>query len=397
MREIYRDTDLVVRMVQTRRPRRWVVTFESHMMDRPEGRRGFAEAFLASREISAIHVLARGNHWYQYPGMAAALAAIDAALREAGARRIVTYGSSMGAYAAVRFAKAVRATGVLAMSPQYSINRAVLPEELRWQDEAREIVWQDGLEGPITSCVPTVIVYDPKDGDALHTQRIAAETPVVALPVRYAGHPSTAFMVQQQLVEPMLRSLLRNTFDAEDARQTLAAALKASPTYLAGLARHQPQHRVRLAVRLARRALEHAKSADHPLFRNELGRHLSRAGEHAEALEHFEAAVEKSKRHLGYLHPYGEALIAAGRTDAACAIGREMVDRAGDRSESHALLGRALAAAGDHAGARACMVRAGELNPAYRQPPPAIRAVRGPLKTLARALRRLVRWLRRRS
>lgn len=393
MREIYRDADLIVRMVPKGRMRRWIVTFESHMMDRPEGRRGFAELFLAGHEISGMHVLARGNHWYQYPGMRAALAAIDTALQEVGARRIVTYGSSMGAYAAVRYASAVRATGVLAMSPQYSINRALIPEEQRWQDEARDIVWQDGLEDPITSCVPTVVVFDPKDHDAVQVARIAAETPIVPVPVRYAGHPTTAFLVQQQLIEPMLRSLLKNRFDAVATQRSIAAILKSSPTYLAGLARHQPQHRVHLAVRLARRALANAKEADHPLFRNELGRHLSRAGEHAEALEHFKAAVETSNRHLGYVHPYGEALIAAGHLAEAVEIGREMVERAGDRSESHALLGRALAAAGDQAGAQACRIRAGELNPVYRQPPPVVRAVRTPLAKAVRHVRRLGRWM----
>lgn len=390
MREIYRDADLVVRMVPKGRMRRWIVTFESHMMDRPEGRKGFAEAFLASRELSAMHVLSRGNHWYQYPGTRAALAAIAAALEEAGAQRVVTYGSSMGAYAAVRFASAVRATGVLAMSPQYSINRAVMPEELRWQDEARDIVWQEGLEDAIASCIPTVIVFDPRDHDAAQVARIAAETPIIPLPVRYAGHPTAAFMVQQQLVEPMLRSLLKGRFNQEAARKTVAEILKSSPTYLAGLARHQPQHRIRTAVSLARRALANARPADHPLFRNELGRQLSRAGAHEEAIEHLQAAVETSSRHLGYLFPYGEALIAAGRIPEACAVAREMVERAGDRSESHALLGRALAAAGDEAGARACRARAAELNPAYRQPT-AIQALPGPLKTVAR---RVGRWMR---
>ncbi|WP_375288770.1 alpha/beta hydrolase [Sphingomonas sp.] len=390
MREIYRDSDLVVRMVPQGRARRWIVTFESHMMDRPEGRRGFAEVFLATRGISAIHVLARGNHWYQYPGTPAALAAISAALADSRARRIVTYGSSMGAYAAVRFASAVRATGVLAMSPQYSINRDVVPEEQRWQDEARDIVWQDGLEDTIRSCTPTVVVFDPRDPDALQVARIAADTPIEAIPVRYAGHPSTAFLVQQRLVEPLLRSLLQKTFDPAEARRTVETALKGSPAYLAGLARHQPPHRIGLAVRLARKALEIAAPADHPLFQNELGKLLSRAGRHDEALEHLRASVEASRRHLGYVYPYGEALIAAGHLDAAVEIGREMVERAGDRSEAHALLGRALAAAGDHVGARACRARAGELNPAYREPPVIVRAARGPLRALAHTARRLL-------
>ncbi len=389
MQEIYRDEDLIVRMVPQGRMRRWVVTFEMHVTERQPERRAFGERFLRRIGMSAIHVLARGNHWYNYPGTPHALHAIRTALDEAGARRIVTYGSSMGAYAAIRFAPSIRATGILALSPQYSIDRAIMPEEDRWQDEARDIVWQADLAGPLLPCAPTVVVYDPRDADARQVARIAQDIPIIPILAPYVGHPATAFMAQQKLVEPMLDSLLRNRFNPVAAQATVKQALKTSSTYLTGLARHQPRHRTALAIRLARHALSLAAEADRPPVHHALAQLLSRAGAHDEAIAHAAIAVEASERNLGYLFPFGEVLLAAGRIEETKAIAEEMMARAGHRSEAHALLGMALQAGGDTAGARKCLMRAAALNPAYEPLVPPVER-QGGLRAVLREGGRLI-------
>ena len=114
--EIYRSNNILVRsaVINDRDP--VVVTFEHYDIGKGFDRFGFGEQFLLSQGISAVHVLGSGNDWYQYDDIFDALGAVRAVT--ADARRTITYGSSMGGYAAVRLADASGADAVLALSPQ---------------------------------------------------------------------------------------------------------------------------------------------------------------------------------------------------------------------------------------------------------------------------------------
>ena len=84
------------------------------------------------------------------PGTAARAAVPEGA-------RVMTYGSSMGGYAALRFARALRADAILALSPQYSIDPAVVPWEDRWRQDGARIAWLPALAGPLDPNVRPLI------------------------------------------------------------------------------------------------------------------------------------------------------------------------------------------------------------------------------------------------
>ena len=98
---LFQRPDLQVRSARSFGSDVCFVTFDSYSdlgtLDRP----GFAESYLHGRGIDAVHILSRSNDWYLYPYSAEAFAAARAAV--AGYRSVFTYGSSMGAYAAIRF------------------------------------------------------------------------------------------------------------------------------------------------------------------------------------------------------------------------------------------------------------------------------------------------------
>src|SRR4051812_18878425 len=81
----------------------------------------FAESFVAGRRESAVHVIPKHDHWYQVEDIWAALAAARDFAAGAQAQRIITYGSSMGAFAAIAFAKELNADLVIAAAPQVSV------------------------------------------------------------------------------------------------------------------------------------------------------------------------------------------------------------------------------------------------------------------------------------
>jgi len=254
---------------------------------------GFGEAFLDGQRIDAIHVAGNGNDWFQYPEMPEALAAIRAA---AGGRRLFTYGSSMGGYAAIRFAGALGAEGAIAISPQYSLDRRVVPSERRWRREAARLRF---LPWPDPDPPGAVIFYDPCGPDGAHAGLWAAERPAVLVPLPHAGHPAGMFLLQAGLLGPAVLDILAGRFDRPALLRAARARRRQSGHYLAMLAGAQPPWRRRLAMRLLRAAMEAAPLMT--LYPSRLAGMLYRAGEDTEA-EHWH-------RHALALAPDDPALL----------------------------------------------------------------------------------------
>ena len=119
---VYESAELRVVAVRPHRSRSAVVTFSSYVHHRTLDRPGFGEAFLLKYGIDAVHVVCRGNEWFQYDDLRPAL---ELAAREIGGyENRVAYGLSMGGYAAINFSDWLGVDRVIAIAPQYSITRA---------------------------------------------------------------------------------------------------------------------------------------------------------------------------------------------------------------------------------------------------------------------------------
>ena len=320
--ELYRSDTVLVRQVGGDDERHWVITFDHHSIGEGFDRLGFGEDFLFANGISAIHVLGRGDDWYQYDDVFDALATVKAAT--AGAERRITYGSSMGGYAAVRFADAVAADGVLALSPQWSINPAKAPWEDRWPQDSHRIAWNDRIDGAVRCRTTPILVYDPcMPLDHRHATRIAAETQSVLLPVSYSGHPSSTFLGEVRLLRTLLEDILQDRFDKATTIAAVRARRATSSVYLGTLAEHQPAVRPRTALALARAA--HAAQPGRTLGMLSLARMLTRSDHHSEAIAlHRRIAILTGRLPI-YLVPFADALWAAGDTGEALEIAQEVV------------------------------------------------------------------------
>ena len=294
-----------------------VVTFANYEEAPGKDAPGFGEGFFGGLGIDAIHVTAARNDWFQYPEMPALCRAVAAA---AAGKRVIAYGSSMGGYAALRFAGALGAVNVVAISPQHAIARTLVPWERRWRAEARRICflpWRDAGAPP-----PAILLFDPHNPDARHAAAWARERPVTAIALPHAGHPATTFLAQVGLLGETLRAIVEDRFDPEVLRIEARLRRRGSAEYLARLANAQPAHRRRLALALAARAATlgdggpylalHAMllyragddagaeaayraalvaAPEYALARFRLSRFLQRTGRYAEALDLAEAAL----------------------------------------------------------------------------------------------------------
>ncbi len=147
--------------------------------------RGFDRAGFAQLMIKT-----RANDWFINDDTPQLLTILPDIAQEFDAVHLL--GFSMGGYGALRFAKVLRADHLIAVSPQISIAREVVPFDRRYRDAASGF---DPVAGtvPPQNAVAGAVVFDPfVRNDRLHAELIARDFPqlqVIRLP--FGGHPAT--------------------------------------------------------------------------------------------------------------------------------------------------------------------------------------------------------------
>ncbi len=356
---LYESRDLLVRQVPAGDAARHVVTFDCYHDDRTLARPGFGEEYFVRHGVAATHLLSRDNDWFQYPELPDALAVVRAAV--SGAGPVLAYGSSMGAYAAVRFGEEAGGTAVLALSPQYSIDPAKTPFERRWGQDRRRVRPLPALDGPIRSRIRTVVAYDPHGMDRLHADLIARDTTIQRLRLPFAGHPVGGYLQEAGLLHGVVMGALDGTLDVAAVERDARAARRGLAVYHGILAGRQPRSRQRWAVALAQRAA--VLQPGRPEGHHALALRLSAVGRHAEALAvHQEVAA--LERHPSYLMDYCIALTRAGDTAEALAVAQEIRTAWPQHAGIHNTIADLLRARRDLPGALRYVEQALALDPA---------------------------------
>ena len=340
---LYRSERLEVRQIAAGNGLHLVVTFDSYHEPAGVARPGFGEAFFQAEGITAIHVMSHGNDWFQYPEIHDVINIIGNAC--AKAERVLAYGSSMGGYAALRFADAIGAHVALALSPQYSLDPRKVPFETRWAPDRRRIRFLKAVDGAIRPGPARIVVYDSAlDADRRHVELLQAAAPMVAIPLPHAGHPVGGFLNDIKLLRPLVLTALDGSFAPARFRKAAHRRRSLSAHWLAHLADRQPPWRNSLGIVLARRAVEMAP--DHPALLNVLARRLAAAGDYASAIaaHHRAIAIEPI---VDYLWGLSKTLFASGDTVGALAVAERIQALAPDIAGYHAWAARLRAAQGD--------------------------------------------------
>ncbi|MBR0683814.1 tetratricopeptide repeat protein [Roseomonas eburnea] len=171
------------------------------------------------------------QEWYPADEMAALL---PAAVAAAGPAR-VTYGFSMGGYAALKYGAALGARATLALSPQYSIDPADVPGDPRsvhFFDNRRHA----GMAVRAEDLAPTpIIAFDPLEGrDSAHARHLARLPGLHAASLRHAGHATPAVLIEARSLRDVLEAAVAG--DAGRALSAIRQSRRASPTLLSALA-----------------------------------------------------------------------------------------------------------------------------------------------------------------
>lgn len=321
--ELFRSANLLVRRVGAG-GRLCFVTFGSYTNDATLDRSGFAEEFLRGEGIDAIHVINRDNLWYQYPEIEGALRAVRSAT--APYDRVITYGSSMGGYAALRFGRMCRADTAIAVSPQFSLDPRVVPFEDRWQADVARITFNERAYVPMAR---QYIFYDPRMvPDRAHFEAfVAAGGDPVGVAIPYAGHPVGPIMLETGVLKEAIRAIANGSFAPHELQRQVRARRRLSQHHFFMLARRAKDRRPTLAITFLRRA---AAIEPESHIVSELAAALDRQGEHGEAGPLHRAAIERVPGNTRAHINYARHLEATGRRrEAAETLRRAIEGQAG--------------------------------------------------------------------
>ncbi len=179
-----------------------------------------AEDFFVPRGVNFIGIRPADNDWYQHDEISDAVAAI----RRAGAGRyLVGYGASMGGFGIINFAAEIGLQTLLAVCPQRSIDRAVVPFEHRWAAEAAAIGFRHDRIAVPPPAPRGFVMFDPHTADRQHAEMILAHHPLTPLPLWFTGHEQLRVLTHTRMAGEVILGLLRGELDRPGLTRLLRA------------------------------------------------------------------------------------------------------------------------------------------------------------------------------
>ena len=251
-----------------------VVTFDNLdiAMTKREDRRPWGYSFIKDQGWSMLGVLAGGWTWYREQWVSDQFDQLKDEGFFKQFKRVVFYGASMGGYAACAFSSAAPGCDVVAISPQSTVDKNVVPWESRYK-----VVWDRDFSGKygdaskVSQAANRVsILYDPYEPlDAQHAARFTGNN-VQHLRAPLLGHRLGSSLNQMGILSPIILGALDGSLTSHEYYKLLRTR-KDSPRYQRelfnravdkghkDLARSLGEHILKLnpnrAVRLGMRAL----------------------------------------------------------------------------------------------------------------------------------------------
>lgn len=205
-----------------------VVTFEpaGAPRERPDGSRpGWGATYLYRKGVSHLAIKPKVVDWYRRGGLIEAITEMRERDEFAPFSRIITYGASMGGYGALAFAGVLGADAVIALNPQSTLNRKLVPWENRYGAATRED-WQGPLMDAALECGAARDVYVVVDRwfdiDRKHIDRLPRHN-LHVLNVPFVQHRMPAHLVAMKAANMLVEGVITDSFDATQFRRAVRA------------------------------------------------------------------------------------------------------------------------------------------------------------------------------
>ncbi|MEL7211638.1 MAG: alpha/beta hydrolase [Pseudomonadota bacterium] len=235
--------------------RKLVVTFDNRKL----GKTGFEPRDPARNFLNAgyaqLHIETKANDWFinvSTPDLEEALGTLKGRFQQVRA-----IGFSMGGYGALRLSGALGIDAAALVSPQISIDRALVPFETRYKREARRFDAQIGALETANPDLGGILCYDPFHVlDSAHAATIVAAFPKIRrVPMALGQHPATNILRDLKAIGRVQKQVVQG-FDAAALKADHRAACRQSALYWERLAAKAQTRHPALAADATRRAAE---------------------------------------------------------------------------------------------------------------------------------------------
>lgn len=204
-----------------------VVTFDNLdiAMNKRDTRRPWGFEFIEKQGWSMLGAMAGGWTWYRDDWVAQEFDRLASEGFFAQFGRVVFYGASMGGYAACAFSAACPGAEVVAISPQSTLDKSVVPWETRYK-----VAWDRDFSGKYGDAAEAsraarrvTILYDPYEPlDAGHVNRFTAPN-VMKLRTPLLGHRLGSSLHQMGILSPILLAALEGGLSEAEFHRHLRA------------------------------------------------------------------------------------------------------------------------------------------------------------------------------
>jgi hypothetical protein len=215
MRVVFEDDRLIVSTNDVDAP---TVIFSFSAWTKTPPAVAFGADFISKHQLHGVFFQSKTNDWWRNESMPAALAA--AAQLATRATRRIAFGSSMGAFGALVFGPILECTDYVAISPQASIDRAHVPWETRWGEEAGEFTPNPNVAGEgVPPDAAVHLIYDHLFlADRRHVDLIAEHAGRRGAAVQHwrfglSGHPTGQALVHTKQLSRLIVDIFERRAD----------------------------------------------------------------------------------------------------------------------------------------------------------------------------------------
>ncbi len=253
--------------------RKLVVTFDNLSVvkgDTPRWPWGY-EFVTETMGCSTLGVMATQRNWFRDGFVHDSFEALQSSGFFEQFDEVIFYGASMGGFAALTYAQCATNARVIAVAPQTTLDRRILPDDNRWGWTAR-LDWDDRFADAAkgtANATDVVVLYDPYfEPDVVQVNRLKGEN-IRKLRMPFFGHQLPNALLKMKILKPMLTEL----FDGQLTNQRFYELLRARrdlPRYQHDLLmKAEEKNHIRLAIQVCEYTL---KKRDATNIRNSLER-----------------------------------------------------------------------------------------------------------------------------
>jgi hypothetical protein len=236
-----------------------VVTFDNLdiAMEKRTDRRPWGYSFIEKQGWSMLGAMANGWTWYRDPWVWDQFDDLAASGFFARFQRVVFYGASMGGYAAAAFSAACPGADVVAISPQSTLDKTIVPWETRYRTAwGQDYSGRYGDAAQVSAAARRVVLmYDPFEKlDRGHAERFVAPN-VTFLRALMLGHRLGSSLLQMGILQEVTLAALNGNLTEAQFYRLLRARHQFTRYQRELFKRCLDRNRPDLAARVARWAL----------------------------------------------------------------------------------------------------------------------------------------------